>query len=252
MSGYPPPYPPPGYDPRAQRRFLRDSAGAASGVPRARQQMRYQMRSMRAAPTGTHIADHDRVVFLLIETGRIDHSAFWDGMDVGGRCCGVRGCHCAGRMGFGSVCAARSAASAIPANAGGAVVLLLVFVVAGVVARGVHEFPDGTARHSRATTSTRTRWISCSATSTRAIRRWTSPTRRRLADHHESSRRRDGERHHDDNSIHLAIHKQVYASSDSELTQRRTTTTQTNKYRNSAGHHHASIDAPAPTCHHGT
>src|ERR1035438_3818123 len=78
MAGYPPgvppvpPVPPPGYDPRAQRRTLRDQARAQ------REQMRYQMRRMRRGSVlGPILLIAVGIVFLLMETGRLDHQRFW-------------------------------------------------------------------------------------------------------------------------------------------------------------------------------
>ena len=82
MAGYPPgvpPVPPPGYDPRAQRRFYRDQARAQRDAFRAqREQMRYQWRSLRRGSVlGPMLLIGLGVLFLLIETGHIDHLRFW-------------------------------------------------------------------------------------------------------------------------------------------------------------------------------
>src|ERR1019366_4103399 len=82
MAGYPtPPVPPPGYDPREQRRFFREQARAQRALWRAqRDQMRYQMRAMRRRSVlGPILLIAIGVVFLLIETGHLDHSRFWEG-----------------------------------------------------------------------------------------------------------------------------------------------------------------------------
>jgi DUF4097 and DUF4098 domain-containing protein YvlB len=75
----PPAPPPPGYDPRAQRRSLRDQARAQRAQFRAqREQMRYQMRSLRRGSLlGPILLIAVGVVFLLMETGRLDHQRFW-------------------------------------------------------------------------------------------------------------------------------------------------------------------------------
>ena len=81
MAGYPtPPVPPPGYDPREQRRFFREQARAQRALWRAqRDQMRYQMRAMRRRSVlGPILLIAIGVVFLLIETGHIDHGRFWE------------------------------------------------------------------------------------------------------------------------------------------------------------------------------
>src|SRR6266702_128090 len=78
MASYPPP--PPGFDPRDQRRYYRDQARAQRDAFRAqRQQMRYQMRSMRRGSVlGPIVLISVGVVFLLIQTGRIDHQRFME------------------------------------------------------------------------------------------------------------------------------------------------------------------------------
>lgn len=82
MAAYPPglpPIPPPGYDPRDQRRFYRDQARAQRAAFRAQQQqMRYQMRSLRRGSVlGPILLIAIGVIFLLLQTGRIDHQRFW-------------------------------------------------------------------------------------------------------------------------------------------------------------------------------
>jgi DUF4097 and DUF4098 domain-containing protein YvlB len=80
---YPPPYPPPGFDPReqirAQRRYMRDQARAQRDAFRAqKQQMRFQMRSMRRGSVlGPMLLIAIGVIFLLIESGRVSHQGFW-------------------------------------------------------------------------------------------------------------------------------------------------------------------------------
>jgi hypothetical protein len=78
MAGNPPPYPPPyGFDPRSQRRFFRDQARAQRAAFRAqRAQMRYQMGGMRRGSIlGPLALIAIGVVFLLVQTGRVDHLA---------------------------------------------------------------------------------------------------------------------------------------------------------------------------------
>jgi len=85
MESYPPPPPPPppGYDPRAQRRFyhdqLRAQVRAQCNAARAQSyQVRAQMRGMRRSSVLSPILlIAVGVVFLLIETGRLDHQIFW-------------------------------------------------------------------------------------------------------------------------------------------------------------------------------
>src|SRR6185312_14232011 len=75
----PPPGPPPGYDPRDQRRWYRDQARAQRAAWKAqRMQWRWQMRGMRrASVVGPLLLIGAGIVFLLIQTGRIDRSDFF-------------------------------------------------------------------------------------------------------------------------------------------------------------------------------
>ena len=82
MAGYPPgvpPVPPPGYDPRDQRQFFRYQARAQREAFRAQQQqIRYQMRSLRRGSVlGPILLITIGVLFLLLQTGRLDHQRFW-------------------------------------------------------------------------------------------------------------------------------------------------------------------------------
>src|SRR6266567_9374788 len=85
MASYPPPppMPPPGYDPRGQRRYMRDQAKAAARAQRdayraQREQMRYQLRGMRR---GSVLAPIILITFglivLLIQSGHVDRSHFF-------------------------------------------------------------------------------------------------------------------------------------------------------------------------------
>src|SRR3954454_24255235 len=86
MAGYPPPPPgtpppsqPPGWDPWQQRRYVRDQARAQRAAARAQAaQWALQARAMRR---GSILAPllliTVGVVFLLIETGKIDRAHFW-------------------------------------------------------------------------------------------------------------------------------------------------------------------------------
>src|ERR1700730_14415329 len=83
MAGYPPgvpPMPPPGYDPRAQRRYMRDQARAQRDAIRAQAaQMRYQLRSQRRGSIlGPILLISIGVLFLLLESGHLDRNLFWD------------------------------------------------------------------------------------------------------------------------------------------------------------------------------
>ncbi len=83
MASYPPPPPPPGYDPREQRRFQRDRFRAQMRAQRdairaQRDQVRFQMRSLRrSSALGPILLIAIGVLFLLMETGRLDRELFW-------------------------------------------------------------------------------------------------------------------------------------------------------------------------------
>jgi DUF4097 and DUF4098 domain-containing protein YvlB len=85
MASYPPPPPPPppGYDPHAQRRFYRDQLRAQvraqrDAVRAQSYQIRAQMRGLRRSSVLNPILlIAVGVVFLLIETGHLDHQLFW-------------------------------------------------------------------------------------------------------------------------------------------------------------------------------
>jgi DUF4097 and DUF4098 domain-containing protein YvlB len=83
MASYPPPVPPPvpppGYDPRASSRYYRDQARAQRAAERAqREQYRYQMRGLRRGSVlGPILLIGIGILFLMLETGRLDHDRFW-------------------------------------------------------------------------------------------------------------------------------------------------------------------------------
>jgi DUF4097 and DUF4098 domain-containing protein YvlB len=225
MAGYPPPYPPPGFDPRAQRRFLRDQARAQARAQRdafraQREQVRYQMRNMgRGSILGPLLLIAAGVVFLLIQTGRIDHSRFWGWY---GRWWPLL------LVVAGVVVLAEWALDQFVLRdpqrppyrrslGGGVVVLVIAFVVAGIIASNVHNFPSG---YSKAFPG-----IHFDQDSMDEF----------FGDKHESDQTLDlpfaaGSSLEvanprgdvtvsgisDDDRIHIAIHKQVYARTDSE------------------------------------
>jgi DUF4097 and DUF4098 domain-containing protein YvlB len=85
MASYPPPPPPPpGYDPRGQRRFQRDQfrtqmRAQRDAVRAQRDQVRFQMRGLRRGSVlGPILLIAIGVLFLLMETGRLDHQMFWE------------------------------------------------------------------------------------------------------------------------------------------------------------------------------
>ena len=86
MASYPPPPPPPppGYDPRAQRRYQRDQFRAQMRAQRdairaQSYQIRAQMRGMRRGSVlGPLLLIAVGVLFLLVETSRLNLSRFWE------------------------------------------------------------------------------------------------------------------------------------------------------------------------------
>ncbi len=88
MANYPPPYPPPGApggppygnDWKYQRRMLKEQARAQRDMLRAqRDAYRYQARGMRRSSIlGPLVLISIGIVFLLIQTGRVQGYRFWD------------------------------------------------------------------------------------------------------------------------------------------------------------------------------
>ena len=86
MASYPPPPPPPppGYDPQAQRRYQRDQFRAQMRAQRdairaQSYQIRSQMRAMRRGSIlGPLLLIAIGVLFLLVETSRLNLSRFWE------------------------------------------------------------------------------------------------------------------------------------------------------------------------------
>ena len=93
MANYPPPYPPPGVPPNSppggppygndwkyQRRMLKDQMRAQRDMLRAqREAYRYQARSMRRSSIlGPLVLITVGVVFLLVQTGRLQSHRLWD------------------------------------------------------------------------------------------------------------------------------------------------------------------------------
>ena len=155
MASYPPGVPPvppvpppaPGYDPRAQRRYLRDQARAQRDAFRAqRDQMRYQMRSMRRGSiVGPLMLIAVGIVFLLIETGHLDHMRFWEWYGhwwplvlV------VAGLVVLAEWALDQYLLRDPQRPAYRRSVGGGVMfLLLMFAFTGVIAGHAHEWPSG-------------------------------------------------------------------------------------------------------------
>ena len=239
MASNPPPYPPPGYDPRAQRRFLRDQARAQHDAIRAqRDQVRLQMRSLRRGSVlGPILLIAIGVLFLLIETGRLDHQRFWEWYGhwwplllV------VAGVVLLAEWTFDQIHLRDPQRPPYRRSLGGGVFLLLLILgIAGFVASNFNGFPSG---HSR------------------LFPGWNFDQNNLdeiFGDKHESDQTLDlsyaqGDSlsianprggvtvsgTSDDNSIHLAIHKQVYAQSDADADAKSKQFNPDNKYRNSA------------------
>jgi DUF4097 and DUF4098 domain-containing protein YvlB len=221
MAGYPPPYPPPGYDPRAQRRFLRDQARAQRDAMRAqRDQLRFQMRGMRRGSIlGPILLIAVGLIFLLLQTGRLDHTRFWDWYAHWWPFLLVAG---------GLIVLAEWAIDQYLMRdpqrrpyrrsvGGGVFFLLLIFTFCGFVASQVHEYPSG---YSKLFPGMHIDQDSLDQF---------------FGDKHESDQNLDLPFNagsslavvnprgdvtisgtSDDNRIHVAVHKQIYARSDSD------------------------------------
>ena len=243
MASYPPPgvppVPPPGYDPREQRRFFRDQARAQRAAFRAqRDQVRYQMRSMRRGSVlGPILLIAIGVMFLLIQTGRLDHDRFWGWYGHWWPLLLV----CAGVV----VLAEWAIDQFLLRDpqrpmyrrsvGGGVIVLLLLFVLTGVISSHVHEFPSGYSKMFPGYHFDQNSFDQL------------------FGDKHESDATLDlsfapGDSltvvnprggvtvsgTSDDNQMHLAIHKQVYARSDGDAETKAKQFNPDNQYRNSA------------------
>jgi DUF4097 and DUF4098 domain-containing protein YvlB len=83
MAGYPPPYPPPGppygNDWKYQRRMMKDQARAQRDILRAqREAYRSQLRGMRRGSiVGPILVVTLGIIFLLVQTGRLQSYALW-------------------------------------------------------------------------------------------------------------------------------------------------------------------------------
>jgi DUF4097 and DUF4098 domain-containing protein YvlB len=244
MASYPPPpgvppVPPPGYDPRDQRRYFREQARAQRDAFRAqRAQMRYQMRSMRrSSMLGPILLIAIGVVFLLIQTGHLDHDRFWGWYGHWWPLLLVAaGAVVLAEWAIDQTAMRDPQRPAYRRSVGGGVILLLlIFGFAGAIANHVHEFPSG---YSKAFPGFHFDQDSMD---------------RLFGDKHESDQTIDlsftsGDTltianprgsvtvsgTSDDNQMHLAIHKRVYAGTDSEADAKANRFTPDNKYSNAA------------------
>lgn len=243
MAGYPPPYPPvppPGYDPRDQRRFMRDQARAQARAQRdafraQREQMRYQMRSMRRGSIlGPIILIAIGVIFLLVQTGRINGSHFWSWYgNWWPVLLVIAGCAVLAEWAVDQYVLRDPQRPAYRRSLGGGVVfLLLFFVITGVIAGNVHGYPSGYSRLFP------------------GVHIDEDSLDQFFGDKHESDETLDLSYEQgssleivnphgsvtvngtsDDNKIHFSIHKQVYSRSDSEADDKAKQFNPDNKYQ---------------------
>jgi DUF4097 and DUF4098 domain-containing protein YvlB len=221
MAGYPPPYPPPGYDPREQRRFLRDQARAQRAAYRAqRDAMRYQMRGMRRSSVLAPILlVAIGVVVLLIESGRIDRGWFWAWYGHWWPLLLV----IAGLVVLGEwvvdqqVLRDPQQPRYRRSLGGGVFVLMLFFVISGVIASAAHDFPSGYSTMFPGThfgPDTLDEIFGDKHESDQTVDLAFNPGTSLTVVNPRGDVTISGTS--DDNRIHIAVHKQVYASSDSE------------------------------------
>jgi DUF4097 and DUF4098 domain-containing protein YvlB len=149
MASYPPPPPPPppGYDPRAQRQFYRAQVRAQRDAVRAQSyQIRAQMLGLRRSSVLSPVLlIAVGVVFLLIETSRLDLSRFWDWYGhwwplllVGA------GIILLAEWTFDQIHLRDPERQPYRRSVGFGVFLMLFFLVlAGVVASNTHDYPSG-------------------------------------------------------------------------------------------------------------
>jgi DUF4097 and DUF4098 domain-containing protein YvlB len=156
MAGYPPPYPPPGtppgapppgYDPRDQRRYERDQQRAQRYAYKAQRDLyRYQMRGLRRGSIlGPILLIAIGIVFLLLQTGRIDTHRFWDWYGHSWPLLLVgAGIVLLAEWGFDQFYLRDPEHPQYRRSIGGSVFLLfIIFAVTGVVAGTVMHRPDG-------------------------------------------------------------------------------------------------------------
>jgi hypothetical protein len=148
MASYPPPYPPPpGYDRRAQKRFLRDQARAQRAAFRAhREQMRMQARSLRRGSIlGPVVLIAAGIVFLLLQSGRLDYARvgewygrWWPFLLV------AAGLVVLAEWAVDQYLMRNPEQPPYRRSVGGGVFLLLLFALvgAGVIGNGVRSFPN--------------------------------------------------------------------------------------------------------------
>jgi DUF4097 and DUF4098 domain-containing protein YvlB len=243
MASNPPPYPPPpGYDPRDQRRFQRDQFRAQMRAQRdairaQRDQVRFQMRALRRGSVlGPLLLIAIGVIFLLMESGRLDHQMFWEWYGHWWPMLLVAaGVVLLAEWAFDQVHMRDPLRPPYRRTLGaGVFLLLLILGIAGFVGSDVRGLPSG---HSR------------------LFPGWHIDPEsfdEFFGDKHENDETMDlayaqGDSltianprggvtvngTSDDNGIHLAIHKQIYAHSDADTDAKSKQFNPDNKYRNS-------------------
>jgi len=244
MASYPPPPPPPsGYDPREQRRFQRDQFRAQMRAQRdairaQRDQVRFQMRSLRrSSALGPILLIAVGVLFLLIESGRLDREVFWGWYGHWWPLLLVAaGVLLLAEWAFDQYHLRDGQRPPYRRTLGsGVFFFLLILGLVGYFGNHARDFPDG---HSR------------------LFPGWhVDPESfdQLFGDKHESDETMDlsfapGDSltianprgdvtvngTSDDNQMHLAIHKQIYAHSDTDADTKSKQFNPDNKYRNSA------------------
>ncbi len=243
MASYPPPPPPPGYDPRDQRRFQRDQFRAQMRTQRdairaQRDQIRFQMRGLRRSSVlGPILLIAIGVLFLLMESGRLDRQMFWEWYGHWWPMLLVAaGVLLLAEWTFDQYQLRDGQRPPYRRTLGGGVFLLLLILgIAGVIGSGNHGMPTG---HSRLFPGWHVDPESFDEL---------------FGDKHESDETLDlsfaqGDSltianprgdvtvngTSDDNQMHLAIHKQIYAHSDTDADTKSKQFNPDNKYRNSA------------------
>jgi DUF4097 and DUF4098 domain-containing protein YvlB len=227
MASNPPPYPPPppGYDPRAQRQFQRDQFRAQMRAQRdairaQRDQVRLQMRSLRRGSVlGPILLISVGVLFLLIESGRLDHQRFWEWYGhwwplllV------VAGVVLLAEWTFDQVHLRNPQRPPYRRSIGGGVfMLILILGIVGLVASNINGIPSG---HSRlfpgwhVSPDTFDEFFGDKHESDQTLDLAIQPGGSVAVANPRGDVTIDGTS--DDGRVHIAVHKQVYAHSDTD------------------------------------
>ena len=242
MASYPPPgvppVPPPGYDPRDQRRFFREQARAQRAAWRAqRHQFRYQIRSMRrSSMLGPILLIAVGVIFLLLQSGHLDHTRFWAWY---GRWWPLL------LVAAGAVVLAEWAIDQAVLRdpqrqpyrrsvGSGVIFLLVLFAFMGAISNHVLGFPSGYSKlfpGFHFDQDSMDRFFGDKHESDETLDLSFAPSDSLTIVNPRGGVTVSGTS--DDNQMHLAIHKRVYASTDSEADAKANHFNPDNKYRNS-------------------